>query len=151
MLCCASSFVTAAYAKYASFLMIRAPCLRLFTSPSIIVTNYFFSSSSFLAGALAASFSPPFMDFLKFLIPFPSAEPISGNLPTPKIIIMITNTIKSSGTPIPNIFHLFDTFYGSCKWTTSPDLPIFSTTFPLNCTFIPPAFPISIPTAEPLR
>jgi len=30
MLRCASSFVTAAYAKYASFLSIRTPCLRPF-------------------------------------------------------------------------------------------------------------------------
>ena len=30
MLRCASSFFTAAYAKYASFLMIRTPCLRPF-------------------------------------------------------------------------------------------------------------------------
>ena len=54
MLCCASSFVTAAYAKYASFLMIRTPCLRLFydavckwsllrlfTSPSIMCPGFF--------------------------------------------------------------------------------------------------------------
>jgi hypothetical protein len=35
MLRCASSFVTAAYAKYAAFQMIRAPCLQPFTRPSV--------------------------------------------------------------------------------------------------------------------
>jgi len=40
MLRCAASFVIAVYAKYASFLMICAPCLRIFFTEALNLNNY---------------------------------------------------------------------------------------------------------------
>ncbi len=63
----------------------------------------FFSSGFFSAeGVTSISFGSR-VAFLKFLMPRPSALPISGSLPAPKMIRMITRMISNSGMPIPNI------------------------------------------------
>ena len=51
----------------------------------------------------SSSASASFMEVLKFFILLPNAEPISGSLPAPKMIMIMTRIIINSGKPIPII------------------------------------------------
>ena len=131
----------------------------------------FFSSVFFsAAGVTSISFGSR-VAFLKFLMPRPSALPISGSLPAPKMIRMITRMISNSGMPIPNIcfqpLSFFswqsilddrpcivkrellqgdfrsDPFSGRRMWMICPCFPRLPRGFPWKVRLIPPALPMS--------